>query len=635
MNKRMKLTLNKFHYKVFLEEIPYPCYVWKEKNDEIVLVDYNEIANNMFEINEKDHTKINASDFYKENPQKLKSLHECLLIGSNFTRNFDGINVKYIFIQPDIVVIIEKGNSSKAQFETDFLEEIKNPISKEKEYIEKLHNIEKSQKIYYAVFRNCPDLIFINDKYGKILDANPKAVDFLGVELKKLKGMNLKDFFNRENIDEIPDSQELIQKRIVSGFETRGKDFEGNDFVYEVNAALLSPKEEKENLVVLNIARDITKRKKIEQELQESNEKFQTIAEQSLLTIFIIQDNQIKYRNPNFGKITGYSEEAEDLTFKDIVQMAHPDDREFILQQLRKKQNGEEDAIKHYHFRCYDKDGKLRWLEIFSKTIQYKGKPADFITLLDITDRKKFEKKIKRSKKKYQDAYDKINFYKNLFAHDIKNIIHSIQSSSELIDYYKENTEIEKMEEMNIIIKKQILRAKALVNNIVRLSQIEETQPSLKPINLLDCLKEAIELIKKGYYNNKIDFQIDSFSEEIIVAANELLLDVFENLLINSIKHNKSENIKIWININQIEKEKNKYLEIQFSDNGVGIPDKDKQSIFQKPKNNYNRKGLGLGLKIVKEVIDSYKGEVLIENRIEGNYSKGTKFILKMPLNDH
>ncbi|TFF88444.1 MAG: ATP-binding protein, partial [Promethearchaeota archaeon] len=105
--------------------------------------------------------------------------------------------------------------------------------------------------------------------------------------------------------------------------------------------------------------------------------------------------------------------------------------------------------------------------------------------------------------------------------------------------------------------------------------------------------------------------------------------DVFENILLNAIKHNESEIIDIDINVeersNEIE-----YLHLEFSDNGVGIPDEKKELIFIGNR-KYKGKGMGLGLSLVKKIIDVYNGKIWVENRVEGDYSKGSKFIIELP----
>jgi PAS domain S-box-containing protein len=143
---------------------------------------------------------------------------------------------------------------------------------------------------------------------------------------------------------------------------------------------------------------NITERKEIEKRIKESEEMFRTLTEQSLMGICIAQDNQIKYVNKAYTEIWGYNpEEMMKWGLKDVFQAIHPDDREFTLEQLAKKQKGEEDIVTHYQYRGFKKSGEMIWVDQFSKSIEYEGRPANFVTIIDITDRKKAQLELEKS----------------------------------------------------------------------------------------------------------------------------------------------------------------------------------------------------------------------------------------------
>ena len=75
-----------------------------------------------------------------------------------------------------------------------------------------------------------------------------------------------------------------------------------------------------------------------------------------------------------------------------------------------------------------------------------------------------------------------------------------------------------------------------------------------------------------------------------------------------------------------------KYIKMEFMDNGIGIPDARKQVIFQKGfKKTSDVMGLGIGLSLVKKIIDSYKGEIWVEDKVKEDYTKGSNFVLLIP----
>ena len=78
--------------------------------------------------------------------------------------------------------------------------------------------------------------------------------------------------------------------------------------------------------------------------------------------------------------------------------------------------------------------------------------------------------------------------------------------------------------------------------------------------------------------------------------------------------------------------ENKKFIRMDFKDNGIGISDYRKKSIFLKgTKQDQRTKGMGLGLSLVKKIIDSYKGSIWVEDRINSDYKQGSNFILLIP----
>ena len=151
---------------------------------------------------------------------------------------------------------------------------------------------------------------------------------------------------------------------------------------------------------------DITDRKLSEQKLMESEEKFRSIAEQSLMGIGILQDEVFKYINEQFANIYGYSvDEILNWPEKEFYKLTHLEDLEFAMEQAQKKQLGAPDVINRYQFRGVKKKGEIIWLEIISHTFSYENKPADLITILDITERKRAEQKLKESEEKFSKAF--------------------------------------------------------------------------------------------------------------------------------------------------------------------------------------------------------------------------------------
>ncbi|GAH14398.1 unnamed protein product, partial [marine sediment metagenome] len=180
-------------------------------------------------------------------------------------------------------------------------------------------------------------------------------------------------------------------------------------------------------------------------------------------------------------------------------------------------------------------------------------------------------------------------------------------------------------------IKQQAARGFRLISNIHKLSQMEKDQLNLHKIEVCDLLKTAINFVKTPLQDT-VTFKISSSFTEYYIFANNLLQDVFENLLINAVVHNENPLIEISIKVSEMHKGKKNYLKMEFMDNGIGIDDIRKKSLFKlKTINPTNGKSMGFGLFLVKNLVDSYKGEIWVEDKVKGDHSKGSNFILLIP----
>lgn len=240
---------------------------------------------------------------------------------------------------------------------------------------------------------------------------------------------------------------------------------------------------------------------------------------------------------------------------------------------------------------------------------------------------------MEKSLEKSETAYKRLDFYRDIFSHDISNILQSILSSVELISSKKEEiSDGEMLETLLNMIHSEIDKGRRLIENIRLLTKLEKKKEAIQRIDLCESLKESIEIIKKRFLIKKINIETNLFREQIYVQANQFLLYIFLNLLRNAIIFNKNQNVEILINTMGEEIDKVKHIKVEIVDNGRGIKDKRKMEIFQRSIENVeDLSRIGLGLTLVNNIIESYDGKIWIENRIKNDYSKGSKFIIVLP----
>ncbi|KKK46402.1 hypothetical protein LCGC14_0586690 [marine sediment metagenome] len=242
-------------------------------------------------------------------------------------------------------------------------------------------------------------------------------------------------------------------------------------------------------------------------------------------------------------------------------------------------------------------------------------------------------KKLKESQEKYQNAFEEAAFFKDIFMHDINNVLQNIKSSTELsLGFLQRPEKTEEIKELLEIIVEQIDRGRQLVSTVRKLSELDEIEITIKKIDVCNPLKNTIKLIKNSIQGKEIKIHLESYNKIVFVQANGLIADVFENILGNAVKYNENPTIEILIRISQHSIKKKKYVKLEFIDNGIGIRDKKKKIIFQKGyKKSIDSKGMGIGLSLVHKAVLSYKGKIWVEDRVKGDYSRGSNFVVLIP----
>lgn len=133
-------------------------------------------------------------------------------------------------------------------------------------------------------------------------------------------------------------------------------------------------------------------RERVERELRNSEEKFRVISEQALMGIAILQDNTVKYSNSAARELFETDpDQAPSMLVEKIKPLLHPEDPAWMIQQRWKTQTGDDSADQHYEFRLNCPSGRTKWVEVYLRTLPFEGHPADFVTLIDITRRKRGE----------------------------------------------------------------------------------------------------------------------------------------------------------------------------------------------------------------------------------------------------
>jgi PAS domain S-box-containing protein len=248
-----------------------------------------------------------------------------------------------------------------------------------------LHEVERLQRL---AFERSSDVIFTLDCDLRVTSVSTSVERHLGYRTGELVGK----LFNDINVL-APESLEAAFKdalqTLAGGTPTAEYVFVRKDGSRVIGEVSGSPLVEDGKIVgSIAVARDITDRKRAEEALRESEEKFRVLADSTPTAVMLYQDDRWVYANRAAETICGYSEkELLAISFWDIV---HPDFKPLIQERGRKRQRGEE-TTNRYEFKIIMKDGTEKWVDLSGASTMLRGRPAGIISVLDITDHKRVE----------------------------------------------------------------------------------------------------------------------------------------------------------------------------------------------------------------------------------------------------
>ncbi|MGV9200346.1 MAG: PAS domain S-box protein, partial [Promethearchaeia archaeon] len=375
---------------------------------------------------------------------------------------------------------------------------------------------------------------------------------------------------------------------------------------------------------------DITARKLAEKKLKVSEQKFRSLVDHSHVGILIIDNNfKFTYANKQLSEISGYL--IEELIGEDFRKFLDKSSRKLVEERYVRRQKGEK-LTPRYEFKIIKKNGEKRLVETYANGIKspITDKVFTIAQILDITERKRRLEDLKRSQEKYKKAYDRAEFYKDLFAHDMNNIFQNVKTSIELLQLWRDDSKKEEERENLIrIVEEQIDRGGNLIANVRKLSILDQEDIIPQNVDLEEMLVNSVNYITKRVNKNNIHIKIIPFPEDFKVLGGDLLLDAFKNVVCNAIIHNDKERKKLIIQVSKEESQDTNWIKIEFQDNGIGIDDKLKKLIFiRNERRDKSKGGLGIGLSLVKKIIDTYHGKIWVEDRVKNDHTQGSNFII-------
>lgn len=488
-------------------------------------------------------------------------------------------------------------------------------------------NLRESEEKYREMADMLPQVVFETDENGNFLFVNKQALDLFGYpEDFNVIGLNSVSFH-------APEERSRVLANVK--FRMAGKTIENNEYTMlrkdgsTFQALVYSTPVLKNGIPcgLRGIIVDISDRKRIEEQLRESEEKFSKAFRNSpdIIIISTLPDGKIIDVNDTMNLIGEYSrEEIVGKTTAELSFWANSADRDYYIEKLMT-----EKRVSNFESSFKSKSGMLFSGLISGEVIHLKDGNCILSVVHDITARKLAEQKIRESEARLRELNATKDKFFSIIAHDLKNPFNSIIGFSDLLKEDAHALNVKEIEDYAGIISMAANNTLQLLENLLEWARIQQGSISFNPrlLVLHELVNEAVRVVHNAAQQKKIELLNDVPRQIIINADDNMIKTLIRNLLTNAIKFSHAGGE---VKISALEE--NESIRVSVADNGVGISAENVDKLFQigsdiSSKGTNNEKGTGLGLILCKEFVEKHGGRIWAESE----KGTGSTFIFSLP----
>ncbi|MUH37485.1 PAS domain-containing sensor histidine kinase [Zobellia amurskyensis] len=459
---------------------------------------------------------------------------------------------------------------------------------------------------------------------GKIIKANNTFTELLGYSEGELKTMALNDFSKVE--EGSPSDDIIVQMKkgkkdkavVIKRYFKKG----GGCLIAKTSVSAVRGGDGKLKYLLAMIE-DITREREAEERLNYERKKYANIiANMNLGLVEVDTEDIIRLVNQSFCNMSGFKE--EELLGKKGTDILQVQNRSVLENEDEKRMRGESDS---YELEVIDKSGeKKHWLVSGAPRYDNNKNLIGSVGIhLDVTKQKLLEHQKEQLVKELEQSNQGLQEYAHIVSHDLKSPLRSISALATWIqDDYKDVLDETGQQNLELM-QEKVASMDKLIHGILEYSTANDSTLDNSSVDL----NEVVEKIKESIF---IPDHVALVVPEVlptIVADRTKMHQLFQNILSNAVVHIEKE-------IGLVEVlfiENTTHWQFSIKDNGVGIPKEYHKKIFEIFQSiGANERSTGIGLSIVKKIIDRYEGEVWVES--EKDMGTEFHFTIKKEINN-
>ncbi len=372
---------------------------------------------------------------------------------------------------------------------------------------------------------------------------------------------------------------------------------------------------------------DVTERKRVEQELRQSEARFRMLAEEleEVVWMTTADPTEFVYVNPAFGEVWGMDHETlydQPLAFIDAI---HPDDRE----QVREAYLALPEEPYDEEYRVVRPDGDVRWVHARGTSAVAPDADGEMVRVIgigeDVTEHKRREERLEELVAELESSNERLEQFAYAASHDLQEPLRMVSSYLQLIeDRYGEELDEEAREFFDFAVDGAD-RMREMIQGLLAYSRVETGGNPFEPV-ALDAVLDAVEDDLRIRIEDS-DAEIDADPLPTVVGDEGQLRQVFQNLLDNAIEYSGDDDPRIRIAATATDDSR---WEITIRDEGIGIDPENVDRVFEVFERLHavgDHAGTGIGLALVERIVERHGGEI----RVDSKPGEGTAFTFSLP----
>jgi len=343
-------------------------------------------------------------------------------------------------------------------------------------------------------------------------------------------------------------------------------------------------------------------------EIKQSRELFRILFHRSPIGTYIIQNGHFRLINRQLAYILGYEE--DELIGRPSLGFVLAEDRDAVRENaVRMLKAG---CSLGYEFRIVTKQAKIKWVMETVAPVHYQRKRATLGSLIDVTERKQVEERLKQITVEMQRSNTELEQFAYVISHDLQEPLRMVSSYTQLLAKRYSNKLDSDADEFIAYAVDGAKRMQTLLQDLLEYSRVGTRG---KPFSLVNCE----HIVEQAMANLKIAIEESGASVSYDVLPTVMgdegqLVQLFQNLIGNAIKFRREEPLQVHIWAGR----RNSVVTFSVNDNGIGINPEHSQSIFEIFRRLHTREeypGTGMGLAICKKIVERHGGHISVQSQ--------------------